>query len=84
MCQRCNSCQWYVTGIESWGYDCATEGVYAVYTRVSAFEEWIYDQISSSYVNNGACIKPSKNFLTNFIITISNVAKILTSVFNLM
>uniref|UniRef100_A0A7M4EPT2 Coagulation factor IX n=1 Tax=Crocodylus porosus TaxID=8502 RepID=A0A7M4EPT2_CROPO len=32
---------WFLTGITSWGEDCAQEGKYGIYTRVSRYVKWI-------------------------------------------
>ncbi|XP_041845861.1 coagulation factor IXa [Melanotaenia boesemani] len=32
---------WFLTGIVSWGEDCAKEGKYGVYTRISVYYRWI-------------------------------------------
>lgn len=45
MCQRCDSCNWYVAGIVSFGKDC---GVYpGIYTNVATYETWIRQQSKS-------------------------------------
>ena len=41
VCQRCSSCNWYLTGITSFGEGCAEAGFYGVYTRVHQFTSWI-------------------------------------------
>ncbi|KAF7701445.1 coagulation factor IXb [Silurus meridionalis] len=38
---RLNSNTWFLTGIISWGDECAKEGKYGVYTRVSRYMNWI-------------------------------------------
>lgn len=32
---------WFLTGIVSWGDECAKEGKYGVYTRLSRYTDWI-------------------------------------------
>ena len=39
ICQRCESCSFYIAGIVSFGRTCGE--TYGVYTRVSTFEPWI-------------------------------------------
>lgn len=35
--------QWTLIGIVSWGFGCGQKGIPAVYTRVSQFRDWIYE-----------------------------------------
>uniref|UniRef100_A0A452I7T8 Coagulation factor IX n=1 Tax=Gopherus agassizii TaxID=38772 RepID=A0A452I7T8_9SAUR len=37
---------WFLTGITSWGEECALEGKYGIYTRVSKYVKWIRDRTS--------------------------------------
>lgn len=32
---------WFLTGIVSWGEECAKDGKYGIYTRVSRYHQWI-------------------------------------------
>ncbi|XP_077589759.1 coagulation factor IXa [Stigmatopora nigra] len=34
---------WFLTGIVSWGEDCAGDGKYGVYTRLSIYYDWIWN-----------------------------------------
>lgn len=38
---RLNPDTWFLTGIISWGDECAKEGKYGIYTRVSKYINWI-------------------------------------------
>ncbi|KAK3521146.1 hypothetical protein QTP70_000528 [Hemibagrus guttatus] len=38
---RLNTDTWFLTGIISWGDECAKEGKYGIYTRVSRYLNWI-------------------------------------------
>ena len=39
------SFQWHLWGIVSFGYGCATNGFYGVYTKVDNFKKWISDNM---------------------------------------
>ncbi|XP_045895566.1 coagulation factor IXb [Micropterus dolomieu] len=42
---------WFLTGIVSWGEDCAKDGKYGIYTRVSRYYAWI-SQKTGIRINN--------------------------------
>ncbi|XP_044885979.1 coagulation factor IX [Mauremys mutica] len=37
---------WFLTGITSWGEECALEGKYGIYTRLAKYIKWIRDRTS--------------------------------------
>ncbi|KAL0993918.1 hypothetical protein UPYG_G00115550 [Umbra pygmaea] len=37
---------WFLTGIVSWGEECAKEGKFGIYTRVSRYYPWLYNVTS--------------------------------------
>ncbi|XP_022108933.1 complement C2-like isoform X2 [Acanthaster planci] len=39
--------RWVQIGIVSWGEGCAQEGRYGIYTRLSAYKEWIHNRIGA-------------------------------------
>ncbi|CAG5081570.1 Oidioi.mRNA.OKI2018_I69.PAR.g9913.t1.cds [Oikopleura dioica] len=43
MCQRANSCEWYLAGVYSWG-----DGTFGVYAEVGAFADWIHENTGIS------------------------------------
>ena len=38
--------RWVLAGVISWGRGCGGMGTYGVYTRVSKFARWIYNEIN--------------------------------------
>ena len=54
VCQRKDSCSWYVYGIVSYGQGCAQSGFFGVYTRVTAFENWIAEKMGKDQTNLGS------------------------------
>merc|ERR1719427_2091591 len=51
MCQRQDSCSWYVFGVVSYGEGCALEDYFGVYTKVTTFEQWITKTIGEDENN---------------------------------
>jgi len=45
VCQNDKSGKWYLTGVVSWGFECARPGKYGVYCKVSAVYDWIQDKL---------------------------------------
>ncbi|XP_078359635.1 serine protease 33-like isoform X1 [Oculina patagonica] len=37
--------KWYLEGVTSWGYGCATKGYYGVYANVRYLTSWVYENI---------------------------------------
>lgn len=46
---------WFLTGIVSWGEECAKEGKYGIYTRISKYMAWITNitRIRTGHMSNG-------------------------------
>ena len=57
LCQRCDSCNFYVAGVTSFGKGCAEKGYYGVYTKVTAYEDWIAKHLSTGKVVKKTCTK---------------------------
>ncbi|XP_039677469.1 coagulation factor VII-like [Perca fluviatilis] len=39
---------WFLTGVVSWGKDCAKENLYGVYAKVSRFVDWIQGAMANN------------------------------------
>ncbi|XP_027014541.2 coagulation factor IXb isoform X1 [Tachysurus fulvidraco] len=50
---RLNTDTWFLTGIISWGDECAKEGKYGVYTRVSKYMNWITNVTGIKVASSG-------------------------------
>lgn len=57
VCQRCNSCEYYLAGITSFGVGCARPGRYGVYTSMMEYEDWIEKTTKSFKSSKGVCRK---------------------------
>jgi len=53
MCQRCNSCQWIVYGVVSFGDGCGLKYSPGVYAKVGAYGSWI-DKILKKPISTGS------------------------------
>uniref|UniRef100_H2YJT8 Peptidase S1 domain-containing protein n=1 Tax=Ciona savignyi TaxID=51511 RepID=H2YJT8_CIOSA len=52
-CQREDSCDWYISGVTSFGRGCGLPGYFGVYTNVVHYEGWIREQLGND--SNGLC-----------------------------
>jgi len=55
VCQRCDSCNWYVAGVVSFGKGCAQASFYGVYANVVEFEEWIAERAGMTVTKTKTC-----------------------------
>ena len=56
VCQRCNTCDWYVAGIMAFGDLCPQNvNSYAAYTSVESYEQWISQHTGVTVSNDGTC-----------------------------
>ena len=78
-CQRCDSCDWYIVGVVSYGVACGITGTYSVYTQVTPFEQWILDHIANGVtVEPEQCVRPCKQTNQVFYYTRSITPKRIT------
>nr|XP_039270950.1 plasminogen-like isoform X2 [Styela clava] len=46
MCQRCDSCEWYLAGVTAFGgYQCGSPKIPGVYMRITHYEDWINEEV---------------------------------------
>ncbi|XP_039258341.2 SCO-spondin-like [Styela clava] len=58
VCQRCDTCQWYLAGIHIYKSGCFENQYYAAFADIQYFEDWISESISTSLNKTGSCVKP--------------------------
>merc|ERR1719427_2446065 len=79
MCQRQDSCSWYVFGVVSYGEGCALEDYFGVYTKVTTFEQWITKTIGEGENNKPESISELKTIVASQSDLITNQAKLITN-----
>ena len=63
MCQRCDTCDWYVAGIAAIAAECAVAGAYVGYLEINAASEaWIIGTMSNGLASYTPeqCDRPCK------------------------
>ena len=55
MCQRCDSCGWYVAGIMVTGDMCTSRNSKTSFLSVESYEEWIERQSGIRVNKDGSC-----------------------------
>ncbi|XP_076801655.1 uncharacterized protein LOC143446071 isoform X1 [Clavelina lepadiformis] len=55
VCQRCDSCTWYIAGIMSFGDICGTSSSFGAFTAVESYEDWIAQYTNITIRKDGVC-----------------------------
>jgi len=60
MCQRCDTCDWYLVGIATFSFECAEADAYVAYNEITFSEEWILGIVSNQQASFSPrqCVRP--------------------------